>query len=196
MSPRRKIDPAADVVVYVPEPKRRWRSPFRWLWNRRARWALPALAAASVLLIAAAITVSTLILVSHERDQLAGERDREVLGFVRSFMTEFTTVDPFHANDYVDRIMEHATGEFEKTYQERMNEIVIQVARNEPATGTVLAAGVEKWYENGSVSVLVAAKTTTTTPDGKDLLEDGSRWVATAVREGQQWKISQLTQVI
>jgi Mce-associated membrane protein len=28
------------------------------------------------------------------------------------------------------------------------------------------------------------------------MIESGNRWVATAIREGQQWKISQLIQVI
>jgi Mce-associated membrane protein len=44
--------------------------------------------------------------------------------------------------------------------------------------------------------VLVATKITTKSPDGKQTVESGSRWVATAVKEGQQWKISNLIQVI
>ena len=40
------------------------------------------------------------------------------------------------------------------------------------------------------------AKVTSTTPDGKSTIESGDRWVATAIKEGQQWKISNLVQVI
>lgn len=196
MSPRRKVDPADEVVFIPPDAGRGWRKSLSWSHIRSGAWLLPAFTGVAALLIAGAITVSTLILISHEQDRRSAVADAEVLGYVRSFMTEYTTLDPFHANDYADGIFAHATGDFAKVFKERMNEIVIQVARSEPSSGTVLEAGVEKRYENGSVSVLVAAKVTTMTPDGKDLLEDGSRWVATAVKEGQQWKISQLTQVI
>ena len=59
----------------------------------------------------------------------------------------------------------------------------------------MLDAGVERWNDDGSADVLVATSTTTTLPDGKTI-EDGSRWVATAIQEGDQWKISNLLQVI
>jgi Mce-associated membrane protein len=42
----------------------------------------------------------------------------------------------------------------------------------------------------------VATTTTSKTPDGKQTIESGNRWVATTTQEGQRWKISQLVQVI
>ena len=54
----------------------------------------------------------------------------------------------------------------------------------------------QRWNDNGSADVLVATKITTKSPDGKSTIESGNRWVATAIKEGQQWKISQLIQVI
>ena len=54
----------------------------------------------------------------------------------------------------------------------------------------------QRWNDNGSADVLVATKITTRSPDGKSTIESGNRWVATAIKEGQQWKISQLIQVI
>jgi len=86
--------------------------------------------------------------------------------------------------------------DFAKSFKERMNEIVVQVARAEPTTGTVLEAGVQRWNDNGGADVLVATKVSTTGPDGKSTIESGSRWVVTTIEEGQQWKISQLIQVI
>ena len=80
-------------------------------------------------------------------------------------------------------------------YKKRINEIVVQVARAEPTKGTVLDAGVERWNDDGSADVVVATQTTTTMPDGKQI-ESGNRWVATAIQEGDQWKISDLLQVI
>jgi len=123
-------------------------------------------------------------------------KDAAALGYVREFMTSYTTLDPFHANDYADRILAQGTGDFAKMFKEKESEILIQVARAEPTTGIVLEAGVQRWNDNGSADVLVATKVSTKSPDGKSMIESGNRWVATAIREGQQWKISQLIQVI
>jgi Mce-associated membrane protein len=111
-------------------------------------------------------------------------------------MTDYTTLDPFNANAYADRILAQGTGDFAKMFNEKQNEILIQVARLEPTTGTVLEAGLQRWNDNGSADVLVATKITTKSPDGKSTIDSGSRWVATVIKEGQQWKISQLIQVI
>jgi Mce-associated membrane protein len=183
MSPRRKV--AADETGFfdvTPRPPR--------------RWGLPIIAAVAAVLITAAITASTLMLIGHETDRRAADRDKAALIYVREFMTMYTTLDPFHANDYTDRILAHGTGDFAKMFSEKQNEILIQVARAEPTKGAVLEAGVQRWNDNGSADVLVATKITTKSPDGKSTIESGNRWVATAIKEGQQWKISQLIQVI
>lgn len=160
------------------------------------RWGLPLVAGICALLTAVTLGLATFMMVEHESDRRTQIRDADALGYVRAFMTSYTTLDPFNANDYADRIRAQGTGEFVKTFTEKQNEIVLQVARNEPTTGEVLDAGVQRWNDDGSADVLVATKMTTTTPDGKQTIETGSRWVATAIKEGQQWKISRLIQVI
>jgi Mce-associated membrane protein len=183
VSPRRKV--AADELDFfevAPRPPR--------------RWGLPVIAGMAALLLAAAITAGTFMLIGHETDRRAAVKDAAALGYVREFMTAYTTLDPFHANDYADRIQAQSTGDFAKMFKERQNEIMIQVARAEPTSGIVLEAGVERWNDNGSADVLVAMKSTTKSPDGKSTIESGSRWLATAIKEGQQWKISNLIQVI
>jgi Mce-associated membrane protein len=183
MSPRRKVGPdEPDFFEVTPKPPR--------------RWGLPVLAAAASVVVAAAITVSTLMLISHNGDHRTAVNDADALGYVREFMTAYTTLDPFNANAYTDRILAQGTGDFAKMFKEKENEILIQVARAEPTTGTVVEAGVQRWNDNGSADVLVATKITTKAPDGKSTIESGNRWVATAIKEGQQWKISQLIQVI
>jgi Mce-associated membrane protein len=183
MSPRRRVDAdERDFFEVAPRGPR--------------RWGLPVLAVVAGLLIAAAITASTFMLIGHETDRRATVKDAAALGYVREFMTTYTTIDPFHANDYADRILAQGTGDFAKMFKEKQNEILVQVARAEPTKGTVLEAGVQRWNDNGSADVLVATKITTKAPDGKTTIESGSRWVATAIKEGQQWKISQLIQVI
>ncbi|MDT5083199.1 MAG: Mce-associated rane protein, partial [Mycobacterium sp.] len=59
-----------------------------------------------------------------------------------------------------------------------------------------LAAGVERWNDDGSANVMVATDVTSKSPDGKQTLDNTNRWVVTAQREGNQWKISSLQQVI
>jgi Mce-associated membrane protein len=184
MSPRRKIQPGEGplFVAHPPAPRR----PSE----------LPIAGAIAGLLTAAAITASTLMLISQESRERAASRDREVLNYVTGFMTEFTSIDPYHANDYISRILAQATGDFAKQYQGKANEILLQVARAEPATGTVLGAGVERRNDDGTVTVMVATAVSSKSADEKQVLENANRWTATATREGNQWKISSLLQVI
>lgn len=185
MSPRRRIDPTTEHVVAAPKPK------------RRLRWRLPVVSTVAALLIAGVIAVSTLMLVSHEIGRRQAIRDAAVLGYVRSFMTDYTSLDPYHANAYADRIVAQGTGDFVKAFRQRQNEIMLTVARAEPTTGSVMDAGVSRWNDDGSADVLVATKIVTTGgPDGKTMIESGNRWLATAIKEGQQWKIDRLVQVI
>src|ERR1700721_973407 len=109
-------------------------------------------------------------------------------------MVDFTSIDPYHANDYIDRILGQATGDFAKQYHDKANEILLQVARAEPTRGTVPAPGGEGGTADGGASVLVATGVTSKTPDEKQVFENTNRWSATAKQEGSQWKISNLLQ--
>jgi Mce-associated membrane protein len=169
--------------------------PTQW-WKPSRAWALPSAVTGATVLTLGAITTSSFVLYDqrlHHRDAM---EEVDVLGFVQAFMTGFTTLDPFHANDYVDRILAHATGDFAKQYREKQNEVLIQIAQAEPTRGTTLAAGVERWNDDGSVNVMVATDVTFKSPDKKQTLDNTNRWVVTAQREGKQWKISSLQQVM
>jgi Mce-associated membrane protein len=184
MSPRRKFQPGEESLL-VAHPRTAHRP-----------WAYPLMIAVAALVMAAAITVSTLTLISHQSAERQASKDRQVLNYVTGFMTEFTSIDPFHANNYIDRILAQATGDFAKQYTDKANEILLQVARAEPATGTVLGTGVERWNDDGSVTVMVATAVTSKSPDEKQVIENTNRWTVTATQEGKQWKISNLLQVI
>jgi len=186
MSPRRK----------VVETERDFFSGNTATSKAPLRWGLPLTSILAFVLAAAAIAGSVFMLVAHESLERTEARDAAALFYVRGFMTEYTSLDPFHANDYADRIMAQGTGEFAKSFKEKLNEIVVQVARAEPTTGVVQEAGVQRWNDNGSADILVATNVKSTGPDGKTPIESGTRWVVTTIEEGQQWKISQLIQVI
>lgn len=178
MSPRRKFEPGATQLFGVPPPRR--------------RWGLPLGAALCVAVGAVAITVCTLVLIENEKQWRATIKRAAALGYVQSFMTEFTSPDPLHANDYTDRILAQATGDFAQQYRDNQNQILIQVAKSEPASGSVLDAGVARCNDDGSIDVLVVTKFTSKSADGKVVLERGNRWVVTAKQEGERWKISNL----
>jgi Mce-associated membrane protein len=185
VSPRRKVGADSEELFRLPDAEPR-------------RWVLPLVAGLAAVVVIAALTVSTLLLVKRETQRQDAIRDVAVLSFVRGFVTQYTSIDPFHANDYADKVLAQGTGQFAKLYQDKMNEVVIQVARAEPTTGTVQALGIERWNRDGSADVAVAATTKTRMPDGKTI-ESGSRWVVTATQEGGAggpWKISNLLQVI
>jgi Mce-associated membrane protein len=204
MSPRRRIQSGEKplLIERVPKPTlwsrlqvRRLKFARQW-WKPSRRWALPLVIVVAAVLAAGAITSSSFVLINHRSHHRAAMKEVGVLSFVRSFMTAFTTLDPFHANDYVDRLLDRATGDFAKQYRDKENDILIQIARAEPTKGTALEAGVERWNDDGSANVLVATNVKFTSPDAKQVIENTSRWVATAQWEGDQWKISSLLQVI
>lgn len=190
MSPRRRFaeDDVGENAVGVDYFHRAPKPP--------RRWGLPVVAVVAAVLMAAAIAASTFMLVRHEDERRAALNNAAALGYATEFMVMYTSLDPFNANAYADRITAQATGEFAKNFNEKINEILVQVARSEPSTGEVLAAGVQRWNDDGSAEVLIATKVTSATPDGKSTMESGSRWLATTIKEGQQWKISNLIQVI
>ncbi|MBV8861969.1 MAG: mammalian cell entry protein [Mycobacterium sp.] len=200
MSPRRRIQPDEEpLLAPTSAPWSRLslrRKLARQWWKPSRNWALPAAAAAATVLTAGAIATSSLVLVDQRSHHQAAMKEVDVLGFVQSFMTGFTTLDPFHANAYVDRILADATGDFAKQYRDKENDILVQIAQAEPTKGTALAAGVERWNDDGSANVMVATEVTFKSPDGKQTLDNTNRWVVTAQREGSQWKISSLQQVI
>lgn len=181
MSPRRRIHPDERPLLVAQRA-------------RRAR--LPLVGGLALLVATVAIGLCTLVLVSHESHRRAVINDAVLLTDVRSFMTMFTSPDPFHANDYVENVLAHSTGEFAADYREKANQVLLAIARSEPTTGVVLDAGVERWNDDGSATVLVATEISSKSPDGRQNANVAYRWLVTVQREGDQWKISNLAQVI
>lgn len=182
MSPRRKIDSAALAWFRTPDPQ-----------PRRTRLAL--VGALAALLIIVAVTTSAVVFAKDQAARGIRIQEAAVLTAVRTFVTQYTSPDPFNANAYAEKVLALGTGNFAKLYSDKMNEVVIQVAQAEPGFGTVQEIGIERWNPDGSASVIAVANMTTKMPDGKKF-DSISRWEVTAVKEGEQWKISDLIQVL
>jgi len=182
MSPRRRIEPGSEETLQLPDV-------------RQTDWRLRVATATAGFVVALALAGSAIVLVHHESIRQSERRDAAVRDAVGAFIVQYTSLDPFHANDYADKVLAKGTGDFAKMYSDNMNAIVVQVARAEPTKGAVSEIGVERWNDDGSANVIVAANTSTKMPDGK-VVESGNRWLVTAKKEGEQWKISNLVQVI
>lgn len=182
MSPRRRFDEARWASLRMPDPP---------LSRRRLRVA----AAAAAVAILCALSVSAFVFANSVTQQRANIRNAAVIDFVRSFVTQYTSPDPFNANAYADKVLALGTGNFAKLYSDKMTEVVIKVAQAEPGVGTVQEIGIERWNDDNSANVIAVANMTTTMPDGTKI-DSGSRWEITAVKEGDQWKVSDLIQVL
>src|ERR1700752_4808100 len=163
MSPRRRIQPGeAQLLTAQVLKSTLWsRLPVRptlpqqW-WKPSRDWAMPVAMVVAGVLAASGISTSAYVLVNQRSHHQVTMKDVDVLGFVRAFMTGFTTLDPFHANAYMDRVLAQSTGDFAKQYRDKQNEILVQIAQAEPTRGTTLDAAVERWNDDGSANVLVA----------------------------------------
>ncbi len=197
MSPRRRFEDSGGAGAGAQSPADAVHPDYFRVTARPARrWGLPLIAVLAAAILSAAIAVSTLMLARLEADRQAELNGAAALVAVREFMTVYLTIDPSSADSYADGILARGTGEFAKMFQEKRNEILERVARSGAVAGTVLEAGVQRWNDDGSIDVLLAAKVASTTPEGKPAKESVSRWVATTVKNGQHWKISNLIQVI
>ena len=149
MSPRRRIDLSVEGNVQDVVGA----GYFDVAPRKPRRWGLALVAALCAVVVTAAIVGSALMLVRHEADRRAALEEAAALGYAREFMTMYTSLDPFNANAYADRVLAEGTGEFEQNFRDKLNEILIQVAQAEPTTGSVLEAGVQ-WKISNLIQVI------------------------------------------
>ena len=182
MSPRRRVDSLPGEWLRKPATPPR-------------RKALRVIGAIAATLSVAALVTSAVVFATNQSDRRTRINEAAVQDFVRTFVTEYTSPDPFNANAYTEKILALGTGNFAKMYSDRMSEVVIQVARSEPGFGAVQDLGIQRWNDDGSASVIAVANMTTKMPDGSTI-DSASRWEITAIKEGDQWKVSDLIQVL
>jgi len=147
------------------------------------RWGLPIIATLATLLIAAAVTGSTLMLVAKEKDRDSSTKEVEAVDYVRGFMSTYTTLDPSTPTNMPIGSSHRAPATSRRCSKRSERDPDTGRARR-ATTGSVVEAGVQRWNDNGSADVLVATKISTKSPDGKSTIESGNRWVATTTKEG------------
>jgi len=160
---------------------------------------LIAAAVAAALVMAAALGAGVAILIPHEKHRRTTVREVAVLDVARSFTVEFMSPDPtgeFGANRYVDRMTAQVTGDFAQWWAEEQNAILIQVAKGPQIEATVLAAGLERWNDDGSADVLVVVRRAIKDEHGQTVAEPTERVLETLRQEGDRWKISNLSAVL
>ncbi|MCG5431966.1 mammalian cell entry protein [Mycobacterium sp. MYCO198283] len=202
MSPRRRIDPVeepADVATEAATaepgateaPTRR--SALGWL--RRRRWSVIAASAVVALLVAGAIAANALMAVATTRVHRAQIDEAAALDFVKSFMVEFTSPNPFAANQYADSVIAKSTGPFEDQMTQMKNQVVLIAGLGTVTSGSVASAGLVHHDDDGSIRTLVVMNIARASPDGKSAEQIQKRWQVTTVKRGQEWKISDVTDV-
>lgn len=182
MSPRRRVESLSGDWLRPPgsQPRRK---------------GLRLVGAIAAVLILAALATSVVVFSGNQATRRTQINEAAVQDSVRTFITQYTSPDPFNANAYAEKVLALGTGNFAKMYSDRMNEVVLQVAQSEPGFGTVQDVGIERWNPDGSASVIAVASMATKLPDGTKI-DSGSRWEVTAIKEGDQWKVSDLIQVL
>ena len=184
MSPRRKIDPAAGGLLPEPAPK-----PPR-------QWRFAVVATLASLVVIGAIAASALILVSHESHRREAIRDVAVLGYVRSFMTEYTSLDPFHANDYADRILAQGTGDFGDQYRKYSDAIAPVNKQAKVSNSTQVVATAVESLTGADATALVYTNTSNSTPQSKDMPSlSYLSYRLDMQRHGSRWLITKMTTI-
>lgn len=161
-------------------------------------WRLLTAGVVAAVLMVAALVVGVLIVIPHERHHRITRQEVAVLDVARSFTVEFMSPDPtgeFGANRYVDRMTAQVTGDFGQWWEQEQNAILIQVAKGPQIEATVLAAGLERWNDDGSADVLVVVRRAIKDEDGNTVAEPTERVLETLRQEGDRWKISNLSPV-
>lgn len=175
----------ATEIASVPAQSRRWRAP------RVRRPARKTLAIGVGILIACASLAGSGYMLWHDHEithkrQLAPE----IAAAARQGITALMSIDPRHAREDIQRIIDAATGDLKLQIEARSAAMVQQAEESKVVSRvSVEAVGVESISENAGVA-LVAAKSDVTDPDNTKRLPMMWRISVKVERDGDQLKMS------
>lgn len=171
--------PADDVTTTAPEPG-----------ARRPRIAQTAGLALAALLIAAALTLTALMLWQHGKVAAQRAGDRRFVDAARDGITALLTIDHTRAQADVQRVMDLSTGQFHDDFSRSANDFVKTAEDSKAVTsGSVNVAALEK-VEGDQAVVLIAATTEVTNISGARRDPRPFRISVTVTRQGDECKMS------
>jgi Mce-associated membrane protein len=173
-------------------PRPRWlRPPSRPRWLRRpSRKAV--IAGAGVLVASASLAASGYTAWQHHTIMHKRQLTAEYAAAARQRVTTLMSIDPTHARDDFQRILDACTGDL-KSQLSVMSGIMAKQAEESKVSSavTVQAVAVESVSDNSGV-VLVAAKSDATGPDNAKRPAALFRLSVTLTRDGGQLKMSKV----
>lgn len=150
-------------------------------------WALAVTAAAAV------VAVAALVVVLVARPSQTSLRDSALLAG-RSYVTDLTTYDARTFDADVAKVKKVSTPEFAKEYDASIAKVRDSIVKAQTvATGTVVAAGVEKLSNDGA-TVLVAVNQAFQAP-GQQARTEANRVRVVLARRGGNWYLSGVTRL-
>lgn len=141
----------------------------------------------------AVAAVAALIVVLFARPSQDSLRDSALLAG-RSYVTDLTTYDARTLDADVAKVKKVSTPEFAKEYDASIAKVRDGIVKAQTvATGTVVAAGVEKLSNDGA-TVLVAVNQTFQAP-GQQARTEANRVRVDLARRGGNWYLSGVTRL-
>jgi Mce-associated membrane protein len=109
------------------------------------------------------LAVSTIAVVSavgHTSGDTAKQRAAEAVSTARTAVTHLVSVDAAQPDDYVDQVLDDATGAWKSEFLERRDSVVeVLGGATSTTVARVVDAGFEHWAPDNSGSVLVVVQT-------------------------------------
>jgi Mce-associated membrane protein len=147
------------------------------------------------LLVVVAVASVALAATSWSRLASASDRDQRreaVLEQARQQAVNFTTLDYQHLDRDLGRVLDGATGDFRKQFQQGTKDLTALVTQNKAVSkGEVLDAGLVS-SDDDSARVLVVADSTVTNAAETQPTKRHYRMQLDLVRKGDRWLVSDL----
>ena len=133
-------------------------NPIRGASNRTVRWPLTAVASCGLVAVAALVALA-FFGSEHGSVERRSDADVAVLQAARHHAVDLLSIDKADLDGYSERVLAEATGQWREDFLANRGALlgVLQGA-TEQATGVVSDAGIAGHADDGTVSVLLAAK--------------------------------------
>jgi Mce-associated membrane protein len=170
-------------------PKKAATNRWRWVRHLHLRIALPV---AAVLAICALVTVTVLMVLSHQKADQQRQRVAEYAAAARQGVVTLMSIDFNKAKDDVQRIIDNSTGQFRDEFQAQAGDMIKASQESKVVTTASVSSAAVQSISGDSAVVLVAAKSEVTNTAGAKNDPRTWRLAVTVSRDGNQLKMSRV----